>query len=143
MVLPELLSAVSHHDQRGVLHAFSDFNLKEIVRMYAIEPVDTKIIRAWQGHYKERKWFFPAAGSFEVQIIPLVDNDKPDVPGRTTWLLNASQPAVLAIPGGYLNGFKAVEGNARLWVFSDFDLEASKADDIRFSLEEIPWIEHG
>jgi dTDP-4-dehydrorhamnose 3,5-epimerase len=58
-------------------------------------------------------------------------------------LLNASQPAVLAILGGYLNGFKALEENARLWVFSDFDLEASKADDIRFSLEEIPWIEHG
>jgi hypothetical protein len=47
MVLPELLSAVSRHDQRGALHAFSDFNLKEIVRMYAIEPVDTEIIRAW------------------------------------------------------------------------------------------------
>jgi hypothetical protein len=28
-------------------------------------------------------------------------------------------------------------------VFSDFDLEASKADDIRFSLEEIPWMERG
>jgi hypothetical protein len=28
-------------------------------------------------------------------------------------------------------------------IFSDFDLEASKADDIRLSLDQIPWIEHG
>jgi dTDP-4-dehydrorhamnose 3,5-epimerase len=143
MNLPKLLPGSSFKDNRGELYTFPTFDLKEIVRMYAIEPVNDLIIRAWQGHYKERKWFFPAAGSFEVQIIPLVDNVKPDVQGRTTWLLNASQPTVLAIPGGYLNGFKALEENARLWVFSDFDLEASKADNIRFSLDDIPRIEHG
>lgn len=143
MQLPELISAARHHDQRGILQAFSGFNLKDIVRMYAIEPADTQVIRAWQGHHKERKWFFPAAGSFEVQTIPLGDNAIPNMQARTTRVLNANEPAVLVIPGGYLNGFKALEEKSRLLIFSDFDLEASKADDIRFTLEEIPWIERG
>jgi dTDP-4-dehydrorhamnose 3,5-epimerase-like enzyme len=143
MQLLELITGTSHHDQRGVLQAFSGFNLKDIVRMYAIEPADTQIIRAWQGHHKERKWFFPTAGSFEVQTIPLGEHTLPQLNPRSNWVLTASQPAVLAIPGGYLNGFKVLEEKSRLLVFSDFDLEASKADDIRFSLEEIPWIEHG
>jgi hypothetical protein len=79
MQLPEIISATSHQDQRGQLQAFSGFNLHDIVRMYAIEPADTQIIRAWQGHHKERKWFLPAAGSFEVQTIPLGDNAIPNM----------------------------------------------------------------
>ena len=109
------------------MQAFSDFDLKVIVRMYAIEPVDTQVIRAWQGHRKERKWFFPAAGSFDAQTIPLGKNTLPQLNARLNWILTTSQPAVLAIPGGYLNGFRALEDDSRLLVFSDFDLEASKA----------------
>lgn len=143
MSVPEILQASAFHDQRGVLHALAVFDLKPIVRMYAIEPASTNIIRAWQGHFKERKWFYAASGSFEVQTIPVNLSGKPDVAQRGQWVLSAADSAVLAIPGGYLNGFRALEASSRLLVFSDFDLVASKADDIRFSLEEIPWIERG
>lgn len=139
MPLPELLEASAFHDQRGVLNAWAAFDLKSIVRMYAIEPANTNIIRAWQGHFKERKWFYAASGSFEVQTIPIDPSGKLDTDQRYKWMLNAADSPVLAIPGGYLNGFKSLEASSRLLVFSDFDLEVSKADDIRFSLEEIPW----
>lgn len=143
MAAPALLRATRFNDQRGALCAFPGFDLSEVVRMYAIEPANTSIIRAWQGHFKERKWFWVAAGSFEVQTIPLGADHIPQLNARINWELSASQPAVLAIPGGYLNGFKALEADSSLVVFSDFDLEASKADDVRFTLEEIPWIERG
>lgn len=141
MPLPELLEASAFHDQRGVLNAWAAFDLKSIVRMYAIEPANTNIIRAWQGHFKERKWFYAASGSFEVQTIPIDPSGKPDTDQRRKWMLNAADSPVLAIPGGFLNGFRALEESSRLMVFSDLDLEASKADDIRFSLDEIPWTE--
>jgi len=143
MAAPALLHATKFNDQRGALCAFPGFDLSEVVRMYAIEPASTSIIRAWQGHIKERKCFWVAAGSFEVQTIPLGADHIPQLNARINWELSASQPAVLTIPGGHLNGFKSLEANSRLLVFSDFDLEASKADDIRFSLEEIPWMERG
>jgi dTDP-4-dehydrorhamnose 3,5-epimerase len=141
MPLPALLQAAAFYDQRGVLCAWAAFNLKSIVRMYAIEPANTNIIRAWQGHFKERKWFYAASGSFEVQTIPINSSGKPDTDQRRKWMLNAADSPVLAIPGGFLNGFRALEESSRLMVFSDLDLEASKADDIRFSLDEIPWTE--
>jgi len=143
MPVPELLQAAAFHDQRGALYAWADFDLKSIVRMYAIEPANTNIIRAWQGHFKERKWFWAASGCFEVQTIPLDQFGKPILAQRAQWILNANEGAVLAIPGGYLNGFRALEASSRLLVFSDFDLEASKVDDIRFSMDDIPWIERG
>jgi dTDP-4-dehydrorhamnose 3,5-epimerase-like enzyme len=139
MPLPEIHQAAAIHDQRGVLNAWPVFDLEPIVRMYAIQPARTNLIRAWQGHFKERKWFYAASGGFEVQTIPINSFGKPDSAQRHKWILSAAESAVLAIPGGYLNGFRALEESSRLLVFSDFDLEASKADDIRFSLEEIPW----
>lgn len=111
--------------------------------MYAIEPANTNIICAWQGHFKERKWFYAACGIFEVQTIPIDPSGKPDSRERRKWILSAAESAVLAIPGGYLNGFRALEASLRLLVLSDFDLEASKADDICISLDDIPWIECG
>jgi dTDP-4-dehydrorhamnose 3,5-epimerase-like enzyme len=139
--LPEILQAAAFHDHRGVLRAFDGFSLKPIVRMYAIESANTNIIRAWQGHFKECKWFYAASGSFEVQTIPIDSSGKPDSDQLRRYILNAADSTVLAIPCGYLNGFKALEESSRLLVFSDFDLEVSKADEIRFSLEEIPWTE--
>lgn len=143
MPIAEIIEASAFHDHRGVLNAWTAFDLKSIIRMYAIEPANTNIVRAWQGHFKERKWFYAASGSFEVQTIPIDPSGKADSSQRSKWILSAAGAAVLAIPGGYLNGFRALEASSRLLVFSDFDLEASKADDIRISLEEIPWIEHG
>ena len=58
---------------------------------------------------------------------------------QLTYHLSAAEPQQLAIPGGYLNGFRALETGSTLIVFSDFDLEASKADDLRFGLDSIPW----
>ena len=141
MNLPKLIPALSFRDSRGELYAFSTFDLKEIVRMYAIEPINDQIIRAWQGHLQERKWFWAASGSFEMQTIPIDQFGNPDLTQRSLWELKSTEAAVLAIPGGYLNGFRALEESSRLLVFSDFDLQSSKDDDIRFSLDDIPWIE--
>lgn len=111
--------------------------------MYSIESVDIEIIRAWQGHFKERKWLFAASRSFEVQTISINHFGKSDLTQQGRWVLNAADASVLAIPGGYLNGIRALEESSRLLVFSDFDLQASKADDIRFSIDDIPWLERG
>lgn len=138
-ILPKLIEAVAHKDNRGQLFAFPDLDLSEVVRMYAILPENTNIIRAWQGHRFERKWFYPAAGSFEVRLIPLDENAQP-VPAKQLVLeLSSAKPQHLLIPGGYLNGFRAMQPLSALLVLSDFSLEASKADDLRVGLDAIPW----
>lgn len=46
---------------------------------------------------------------------------------------------VLSIPPGYYNGFRALEEDSLLVVYSDASLEESSADDFRLSIETLPW----
>lgn len=129
----QLIKGNLFSDNRGSLSFLNEFSLKPIVRFYEITPKDTTIIRAWQAHKKESKWFYCTQGSFIVNLIKLDSFESPSNNLSTfTYKLNASNPQVLFIPGGYANGFKAQSENSKLMVFSDFDLEASKLDDYRF-----------
>ena len=46
--------------------------------------------------------------------------------------LDFSEPQILFIPGGYVNGFQATSPDSQLMVFSNFTMEESKNDDFRF-----------
>ncbi|MCC5917070.1 MAG: WxcM-like domain-containing protein [Cryomorphaceae bacterium] len=121
-----------HSDERGVVRFVNDFDMTQVKRMYCIEP-KMGVIRAWQGHKKETKWFYAAKGSFLVKTIEMSSLVKND------YLLNDTESNVIEIPGGHYNGFEALEEGSVLMVFSDFGLEESKEDDFRESLENIQW----
>lgn len=127
----KLIDAEKHHDERGILLSFNTLNLTEVKRFYIIEQ-PKNIVRAWQGHKFEQKWFQVLAGSFKVVLI------KPDcfenpfgILKLEEYILSAAHPQVLHIKGGYFNGFKALEANSKLMVFSDFNLEESTNDSFR------------
>ena len=137
MVSHTLLKGANFVDERGVIVFFNTFNMGEIVRMYEIAPSNMSIIRAWQGHKSERKWFYCNAGAFVVNLIKLDNFEKPSSllkPER--FLLEAKNAAILRISGGYATGFKAAEENSRLQVFSNFSLDESKNDDFRYPIEK-------
>ncbi|MEM5564824.1 dTDP-4-dehydrorhamnose 3,5-epimerase family protein [Psychroserpens sp. AS72] len=120
-------------DDRGSMAFVNNFSLKPIVRFYEISPKDTTIIRAWQAHKEECKWFYCTKGSFKINLVKLDSFKNPSENLRVhTFELNSETPQVLFVPGGYANGFKSLAKKSKLMVFSNFDLEASKLDDIRF-----------
>lgn len=130
----------NHVDDRGSLRFFNDFDFNEVVRFYIIEPSNTQIIRAWQGHLKEKKWFLAIKGSFEVQYIEMLktkngiefgERHKILISNRTNDILEINAPA--------LNGFKAMEPESILLVYSNLSLSDSLKDDFRVSQDEIPW----
>ncbi|MEM0447940.1 MAG: WxcM-like domain-containing protein [Thermoplasmata archaeon] len=127
-----IISGEIYEDFRGKMRLLNDFDLKSIVRMYCIEP-NVDIIRAWQGHKFENKWFFASRGSFEVKIINMKSGKKSE------YLLTDKRSEILHITAGNYNGFKALEEGSLLIVFSDFTLEQSKSDDYRVSLDQIAW----
>ena len=106
--------------------------MTQVMRMYCIEP-KLGVIRAWQGHKKETKWFYAAKGSFLVKTVVMSSFE------RKKYLLKDTESKVLEIPGGYYNGFEALESGSVLMVFSDVDLDSSKADDFRVSLDNLKW----
>jgi dTDP-4-dehydrorhamnose 3,5-epimerase len=135
----QLISGNIFQDERGSLSFLNDFSLKPIVRLYEIAPISTNIIRAWQGHKKESKWFYCSQGSFVINLVKLDDFKNPSNDLEVHEIhLKSENPQVLFIPGGYANGFKSTSENSKLMVFSDFDLEASKKDDYRY--EQNKWL---
>jgi dTDP-4-dehydrorhamnose 3,5-epimerase len=121
-----------YKDERGIIRFVNDFDMTFIKRMYCIEP-ELGVIRAWQGHKKEVKWFYVVKGSFLVKTVTM------DLQVREKYYLSYNESMLLEIPGGYYNGFEAMEEGSVLMVFSNFGLEESKEDDFRESLDNIEW----
>ena len=121
-------------DVRGRLAFVNDFDMKLVRRFYFIYHSTTDIIRAWQGHRIEKKWFYCVDGVFEVKLVKVDDWVSPseNLP-CLTFILDAQKSNVLYIPNGFANGFRALRKDSRLLVFSDKKLEESLNDDYRFN----------
>lgn len=133
---PILIEGISHHDQRGALISYNDFDMRDVRRMYMIDPASIEVIRAWQAHQYEEKWFICLDGSFEVKLVKIDNFMEPslDLP-FFNFLLEAKRPQVLHIPAGYANGFKALSENSRLLVYSNFTVAESISDDYRYPVD--------
>ncbi len=132
-----LIKGDLYGDERGTMRFVNAFDMAEVVRFYEIAPKDQEIIRAWQGHRHEKKWFYCLSGSFVINIVEL--NDFNDPSGNLTPMrieIDSSVPEVLAVPGGFATGIKASSENARLQVFSNASLQESMDDNLRFPLEK-------
>lgn len=133
---PNIIQGGQFEDERGKLIFFNDFDMKEVKRFYIIEHPDSSIVRAWQGHKREQKWFYVISGSFKVLLVQPDDWERPsgDLPIEEHEL-KASGPQVLHIPGGYANGFKALQPGSKMMVFSSFTVNESSGDNYRFKKE--------
>lgn len=131
-----LIKGSQHTDQRGTVRFANDFNFDGIKRFYSITHPDTTIIRAWQGHKLETKYFYVTKGSFLVNWIAIDNWVQPSKDlVINTYTLTDTQSEILIIPSGHVNGFKALEPNSTLIIFSDKELEESKLDDYRFPFD--------
>ena len=121
-------------DERGEISFVNDFVLNPTKRFYIINNADTNIIRAWQGHKIERRWFYCIRGKFDFRLVKIndFDNPKTDLPVEK-YILSDKEPGVIAVPKGYANGFRALEENSKILVFSDYKLNDNKNDEYRFS----------
>ncbi|MEO0572685.1 MAG: WxcM-like domain-containing protein [Bacteroidota bacterium] len=127
----------SFHDHRGSLRFFNQFNMQEIVRFYEISPANTELIRGWQGHRIEKKWFYCTKGSFIINVVSMDDHETPSNSViAAQYLLKESLPEVLFVPKNHATAIKAIKEDAKLQVYSNFTLEESKNDDLRFPLEK-------
>lgn len=130
---PTLLEGGVAVDRRGQVSFVNGFGFNGVVRFYMVENSAAEPIRAFHGHMKEAKYVFVPYGSALVAVVKLSDSKTPstlEVPER--FVLSAQKPSVLYIPGGYANGFRALEPNTKVIFFATASVEESKADDYRF-----------
>jgi dTDP-4-dehydrorhamnose 3,5-epimerase len=129
----ELIEGGSFTDARGSLLFVNNFDFKSVKRFYQIVHPDTRVVRAWQGHKIEHKYFYVAQGSFVIATVRIDDftNPSPTLLARET-ILTTEVPAILSVPPGFANGIKALSSNSILVVYSNLTLIESEQDGYRF-----------
>lgn len=130
---PNIIEGGIFEDSRGKVSFINDFDMANIRRCYMVEHLETSIIRAWQAHKVESKYLFVTKGSF---LIGTVKIDRWNNPSKDltceSYILDEKRSQVLHIPAGYANGFKALEPNSKMIIFSDKALEEANNDQIKF-----------
>ncbi len=130
---PKIIKGGEFEDSRGKLTYVNEFDLTPVKRFYAIKHPDKTVVRAWQGHRKESKWFKCISGSFVVAWKKIDDFENPSDTIKPDYVvLNKETNSILYVPPGYANGLKALEENSEILVFSDHKLGESLDDKIRF-----------
>jgi dTDP-4-dehydrorhamnose 3,5-epimerase-like enzyme len=130
---PTIIKGGIFSDERGVMRFVNDFRFEDVKRFYFIKHLDTSVVRAWQGHQFEKKYFYPISGSFAIAWVKIDDFENPSndlIPEYH--VLSANNSEILSIPKGYANGLKALEPNSELMIFSDMNLEQSVNEKIRY-----------
>jgi len=134
---PKLIEGNSYSDNRGIISFANDFKLPNISRFYTIEHLSIDIIRAWQGHEIETKYFFPLKGKFVIAYVKIDNFDNPSDNLMAEYkILDSNKPCVLHIPPGYANGLRALEPNSLIGVFSDMDVDKSVDEKRRYDFHK-------
>lgn len=130
---PTIIKGGNFTDHRGSMRFVNDFRFENVKRFYFIKHPDTSVVRAWQGHQFEKKYFYPISGRFVVAWVKIDDFENPAMDLTADYhILSATNSEIISIPKGYANGLKALEPNSEILVLSDMDLEESVNEKIRY-----------
>ncbi len=134
-MIPEIIKGSSHTDERGTLFYNNDFDASQIKRVYVIENATKDIIRGWQGHKVEQRYFSVINGSFKIQLIEIDNWDNPSKNiEKLTFTINAEKLEVLHVPNGYVSSIQALERGSKLFIMADSYLRENN-DQYRFNLD--------
>ena len=132
-------------DNRGSLRYVNDldFSSAGIKRMYHVENNACCSTRAFHGHRFEHKYIYCARGSAIIAAIKMgmLSPDTPSIEHLhgahppQTFTLSALKPGMLHIPAGMANGFRMLEPDTILIIYSTSTLAESSKDDYRFPLD--------
>lgn len=138
--IPTIIQGGSFTDERGTMRFVNDFRFEDVKRFYFIKHPDTKVVRAWQGHRFEKKYFYPISGCFVVSWVQIDDFINPSEDLIPEYhILSAGNSEILSVPKGYANGLKALEPDSEIMIFSDMNLEESVNEKIRFPADK--WLD--
>ena len=132
-VAPYIIKGGNYTDERGGLEFYNDFDMSQIKRVYFTTHFDTEVVRAWQGHTIESRWFRCVNGGFNVKLVEIDNWENPSNDLKVfEYELTAEKQEILYIPNGYVNGFKALKADSKLMIMSNYGFNEIENDQIRF-----------
>jgi dTDP-4-dehydrorhamnose 3,5-epimerase-like enzyme len=130
---PHIIKGRNYTDERGELEFFNEFDMSPIKRVYFTTHFDIEVIRAWQGHTIESRWFRCVNGGFNVKLVEIDNWENPSDDLKVfKYELTAEKQEILYIPNGYVNGFKALKADSKLMIMSNYGFNEIENDQIRF-----------
>jgi dTDP-4-dehydrorhamnose 3,5-epimerase-like enzyme len=133
-MIPKLLKGNRHEDLRGTLFYNNDFDASEVKRIYVIENKSPAIVRAWQGHKIEQRWFSAIQGSFKIELIAVDNWETPSKKlKKFAFVLDSIKLDVLHIPAGCISSIQSLDEGSKLLVMADY-LLGELEDEYRFSV---------
>jgi dTDP-4-dehydrorhamnose 3,5-epimerase-like enzyme len=137
---PYIIKGGSYTDERGQLEFFNEFDMSSLKRIYFTTHFDIEVVRAWQGHTIESRWFHCVNGSFNVKLVEIDNWENPsDDLNVFEYELTPEKQEILYIPSGYVNGFKALKADSKLMIMSNYGFNEIENDQIRF--DQNKWAE--
>ncbi|TDD98791.1 sugar epimerase [Flavobacterium cellulosilyticum] len=129
---PTIIKGNFHSDSRGILFYNNEFDTTSIKKIYLLENRDTNLIRAWQGHKIEQRWFSVIKGTFKIRLI-FIDNWEQPLHNlnKIEFVLLSDKLDVLHVPAGYVSSIQAIEKNSKLLVMADYSFGEIN-DEYRF-----------
>ena len=130
---PYIINGGKYEDERGQLEFFNEFDMSPIKRVYFTTHCDIEVVRAWQGHTIESRWFCCVNGSFNVKLVEIDNWENPsDFLKVFEYELTSEKQEILYIPNGFVNGFKALKVDSKLMIMSNYGFNEIENDQIRF-----------
>ena len=82
MIRVEVIDGEIFTDERGSISSVNGFDAEDIRRFYLIQHPDTSVIRGWNAHKFERKWFYCIKGAFTLALVKIDRWDNPSAAHR-------------------------------------------------------------
>ena len=121
-------------DDRGEIRFVNDFDMTEVKRFYTIFHPDTSIIRAWQGHKIEKRWFTAVKGSFKIEVIKIDNWLSPSKSlVKNIFTINDDNLEIFFLPNGYISSIQSLIKDSKLLVMSDYLLNEVQ-DEYKFDV---------
>lgn len=132
--IPILIKGGVFNDSRGDLYYNNDFDASCIKRFYYIENKNTEIIRAWQGHKFEKRWFTAVKGSFKIEVIKIDNWLSPSKSlVKNIFTINDDNLEIFFLPNGYISSIQSLIKDSKLLVMSDYLLNEVQ-DEYKFDV---------
>ena len=133
MAEPRLIEGNLSSDTRGEVGFVNDFRFEGVKRFYTVTNHAKGFVRAWHGHKKEAKYVTVIQGAALIAAVKVNNWQAPSKDSKIySYAVSSRKPAVVHIPGGYVNGFMSLTQDAKVMFFSTATLEESLKDDIRY-----------
>ena len=130
--LPKIIKGNSFTDIRGTIYFNNSFDTSEIKRMYIIQNSSVNIIRGWQGHKVEQRWFSAVQGEFEIHLIEVDNWETPSKDLQSIkYNLSSDKMNVLHVPPGFVSSIRSKESASKLLAMSNYGIDEIK-DEYRF-----------